>query len=174
MNLPIVASNDVLFISDSDYEANEVKVAINQKTKLDDRINQSDYSPNQYFKSEQEMTSLFSDYHESIENISEIVKMCNFKLPEFKYHLPSFSNPSDKDDKTYFNDLCVDGLNDYLSSSVLDKEIYQNRLTREIDVIQSMGFASYFLIVQEFILWAKNNDVPVGPGRGSGRSEDVV
>ena len=78
LNLPIIASNDVLFISDSDYEANEVKVAINQKTKLDDRINQSDYSPNQYFKSEQEMTSLFSDYHESIENISEIVKMCNF------------------------------------------------------------------------------------------------
>ena len=174
LNLPIVASNDVLFISDSDYEANEVKVAINQKTKLDDRINQSDYSPNQYFKSEQEMTSLFSDYHESIENISEIVKMCNFKLPKFKYHLPSFSNPSDKDDKTYFNDLCVDGLNDYLSSSALDKEIYQNRLTREIDVIQSMGFASYFLIVQEFILWAKNNDVPVGPGRGSGAGSLVA
>jgi DNA polymerase-3 subunit alpha len=174
LDLPIVASNDVLFISDSDYEANEVKVAINQKTKLDDRINQSDYSPNQYFKSEQEMTSLFSDYPESIENISEIVKMCNFKLPEFKYHLPNFSNPSDKDDKTYFNDLCVDGLNDYLSSSDLDKEIYQNRLTREIEVIQSMGFASYFLIVQEFILWAKNNDVPVGPGRGSGAGSLVA
>ena len=174
LDLPIVASNDVLFISDSDYEANEVKVAINQKTKLDDRINQSDYSPNQYFKSEQEMASLFSDYPESLENISEIVKMCNFKLPDFKYHLPNFSNPSDKDNKTYFNDLCVDGLNNYLSASSLDKKIYQNRLSREIDVIQSMGFASYFLIVQEFILWAKNNDVPVGPGRGSGAGSLVA
>jgi DNA polymerase-3 subunit alpha len=174
LDLPIVASNDVLFISDSDYEANEVKVAINQKTKLDDRINQSDYSPNQYFKSEQEMASLFSDYPESLENISEIVKMCNFKLPDFKYHLPNFSNPSDKDNKIYFNDLCVDGLNNYLSASSLDKKIYQNRLSREIEVIQSMGFASYFLIVQEFILWAKNNDVPVGPGRGSGAGSLVA
>jgi DNA polymerase-3 subunit alpha len=144
LNLPIVASNDVLFISDSDYEANEVKVAINQKTKLDDRINQSDYSPNQYFKSEQEMASLFSDYPESIENISEVVKMCNFKLPEFKYHLPSFSNPSDKDDKTYFNDLCVDGLNDYLSLSDLDKEIYQNRLKREIRCHSIYGLCKLF------------------------------
>ena len=74
------------------------------------------------------MTSLFSDYPESIENISEVVKMCNFKLPKFKYHLPSFSNPSDKDDKTYFNDLCVTGLNDYLSLSDLEKDIYQYRL----------------------------------------------
>ena len=96
LNLPIIATNDVLFISDSDYEANEVKVAINQKTKLDDRINQNDYSPNQFFKTEQEMISLFSDYPTSIQNIYEIVKMCNTKLPEFKYHLPKFSNPSKK------------------------------------------------------------------------------
>jgi len=174
LDLPIVASNDVLFISDSDYEANEVKVAINQKTKLDDRVNQNEYSPSQYFKSEDEMISLFSDYPESIQNISEIVKMCNFKLPKFKYHLPEFSNPSNKDDKTYFNDLCVEGLDNYLSSSKLDKEIYQKRLSREIDVIQSMGFASYFLIVEEFIQWAKNNDVPVGPGRGSGAGSLVA
>ena len=174
LNLPIVATNDVLFISDSDFEANEVKVAINQKTKLDDRINQNDYSPNQFFKTEQEMISLFSDYPASIQNIYEIVKMCNTKLPEFKYHLPKFSNPSDKDDITYFNDLCIDGLNEYLITTDLNKEVYKKRLIREIDVIQSMGFSSYFLIVQEFILWAKNNDVPVGPGRGSGAGSLVA
>jgi DNA polymerase-3 subunit alpha len=174
LNLPIVATNDVLFISDSDYEANEVKVAINQKTKLDDRINQNDYSPNQFFKTEQEMISLFSDYPTSIQNIYEIVKMCNTKLPEFKYHLPKFSNPSDKDDITYFNDLCIDGLNEYLITADLNEEVYKKRLIREIDVIQSMGFSSYFLIVQEFILWAKNNDVPVGPGRGSGAGSLVA
>jgi DNA polymerase-3 subunit alpha len=174
LNLPIVATNDVLFISDSDYEANEVKVAINQKTKLDDRINQNDYSPNQFFKTEQEMISLFSDYPTSIQNIYEIVKMCNTKLPEFKYHLPKFSNPSDKDDITYFNDLCIDGLNEYLITADLNEEVYKKRLIREIDVIQSMGFASYFLIVQEFILWAKRNDVPVGPGRGSGAGSLVA
>ena len=174
LNLPIVATNDVLFISDSDFEANEVKVAINQKTKLDDRINQNDYSLNQFFKTEQEMISLFSDYPASIQNIYEIVKMCNIKLPEFKYHLPKFSNPSDKDDITYFNDLCIDGLNEYLITTDLNKEVYKKRLIREIDVIQSMGFSSYFLIVQEFILWAKNNDVPVGPGRGSGAGSLVA
>ena len=174
LNLPIVATNDVLFISDSDYEANEVKVAINQKTKLDDRINQNDYSPNQFFKTEQEMISLFSDYPTSIQNIQEIVKMCNTKLPAFKYHLPKFSNPSDKDDITYFNDLCINGLNEYLKTTDLNKEVYKKRLIREIDVIQSMGFSSYFLIVQEFILWAKNNDVPVGPGRGSGAGSLVA
>ncbi len=174
LNLPIVATNDVLFISDSDYEANEVKVAINQKTKLDDRINQNDYSPNQFFKTEQEMISLFSDYPTSIQNIYEIVKMCNTKLPAFKYHLPKFSNPSEKDDITYFNDLCINGLNEYLKTTDLNKEVYKKRLIREIDVIQSMGFSSYFLIVQEFILWAKNNDVPVGPGRGSGAGSLVA
>ena len=174
LKLPIVATNDVLFISDSDYEANEVKVAINQKTKLDDRVNQNDYSPNQYFKTEQEMITLFSNYTASIQNISEIVKMCNTKLPDFKYHLPKFSNPSKKDDVTYFNDLCTDGLNEYLATTSLDEEVYKKRLLREIDVIQSMGFASYFLIVQEFILWAKNNDVPVGPGRGSGAGSLVA
>jgi DNA polymerase-3 subunit alpha len=174
LNLPIVATNDVLFISDSDYEANEVKVAINQKTKLDDRINQNDYSPNQFFKTEQEMISTFSDYPSSIQNIYEIVKMCNTKLPAFKYHLPKFSNPSEKDDITYFNDLCINGLNEYLSNTDLNEEVYKKRLIREIDVIQSMGFSSYFLIVQEFILWAKNNDVPVGPGRGSGAGSLVA
>ena len=64
-------------------------------------------SPQGFFKTEQEMTSLFSDYPTSIQNIYEIVKMCNTKLPAFKYHLPKFSNPSDKDDITYFNDLCM-------------------------------------------------------------------
>jgi DNA polymerase-3 subunit alpha len=174
LQLPVVASNDVLFISETDFEANEVKVAINTKTKLDDRVNQTDYSFNQYFKTPKEMNSLFSDIPAAISNVSEIVKMCNFKMPEFKYHLPKFSNPTNKDDITYFKDLCDEGLRDYIGHSSLDKDKYQIRLEREIDVIQKMGFASYFLIVQEFIQWAKNNDVPVGPGRGSGAGSLVA
>ena len=174
LDLPIVASNDVLFISETDFEANEVKVAINTKVKLDDRVNQIDYSPNQYFKTTKEMKSLFNDIPSAISNVSEIVKMCNFKLPTFKYHLPKFSNPTNKDDITYFKDLCDNGLREYLTNSSLNEDKYQNRLDREIDVIQKMGFASYFLIVQEFIQWAKNNDVPVGPGRGSGAGSLVA
>ena len=174
LQLPVVASNDVLFISETDFEANEVKVAINTKTKLDDRVNQTDYSSNQYFKTPKEMKSLFSDIPAAITNVSEIVKMCNFKMPEFKYHLPKFSNPTNKDDITYFKDLCEEGLRHYIAHSPIDKEKYQTRLEREINVIQKMGFASYFLIVQEFIQWAKNNDVPVGPGRGSGAGSLVA
>ena len=173
-NLPIVASNDVLFISDSDYEANEVKVSINQKTKLDDRVNQNDYSPNQFFKSKKDMNILFHDYKSVMENISQIIKRCNFKFPKFQYHLPKFSNPTKKNDTQYFKELCDEGLQKYLLPKELNANKYQDRLNREISVIQEMGFASYFLIVQEFISWAKSNDVPVGPGRGSGAGSLVA
>ena len=173
-DLPIVASNDVLFMTDSDYEANEVKVSIIQKTKLDDRVNQDDFSPNQYFKSEDEMSTLFNDYASALENISNIVQRCNFKFPKFKYHLPKFSNPTQKKDTQYFDDLCEEGLNKYMQTKNLDETQYKERLKNEISVIQKMGFASYFLIVQEFISWAKVNDVPVGPGRGSGAGSLVA
>ncbi len=167
-NLPVVATNDVHFISDSDFEANEVKVAINQKTKLDDRINQNDYSSFQYFKDQNEMMESFSDIPSSLKNIEEITKRCNFKLPKFKYHLPKYTNPSNMDDLTFFKEVCKKGLHEYLiSKDIQNTDEYELRLASEIEVIQSMGFTSYFLIVQEFISWAKNNDVPVGPGRGS-------
>ena len=174
LDLPIVASNDVLFINDSDYEANEVKVSIIQKTKLDDRANQDEYSPNQYFKPQDEMISLFQDQISALTNISNIVERCNFKFPKFRYHLPKFSNPTDKDDDQYFRDLCDEGLEKYLKSCDSDRKKYTDRLDNEISVIQKMGFASYFLIVQEFISWAKDNDVPVGPGRGSGAGSLVA
>ncbi len=174
LSLPIVASNDVLFINDADYEANEVKVSIIRKTKLDDRANQNEYSANQYFKSQDEMTSLFKDQTSALTNISNIVERCNFKFPKFKYHLPKFSNPTSEDDDQYFQDLCDKGLNKYLESCGFDRSKYTNRLSNEISVIKKMGFASYFLIVQEFIAWAKDNDVPVGPGRGSGAGSLVA
>ena len=174
LSLPIVASNDVLFMNDTDYEANEVKVSIIQKTKLDDRANQDEYSPDQYFKTQDEMLSLFKDQTTALENISNIIERCNFKFPKFKYHLPTFSNPTEKDDDQYFRDLCDEGLNKYLKSNDYYKRKYTDRLDNEISVIRKMGFASYFLIVQEFISWAKDNDVPVGPGRGSGAGSLVA
>ena len=174
LSLPIVASNDVLFMNDTDYEANEVKVSIIQKTKLDDRANQDEYSPDQYFKTQDEMLSLFKDQTTALKNISNIIERCNFKFPKFKYHLPTFSNPTEKDDDQYFRDLCDDGLNKYLKSNDYYKRKYTDRLDNEISVIRKMGFASYFLIVQEFISWAKDNDVPVGPGRGSGAGSLVA
>ena len=87
--------------------------------------------------------------------MEHIIERCNFKFPDFKYHLPKFTNPSSKSDTQYFNDLCHDGLRDYLGSSTLDNKIYEERLEEEIRVINNMGFSSYFLIVQEFITWAR-------------------
>ena len=171
-NLPIVATNDVIFMTDSDYEANEVKVSIIQKTKLDDRVRSSDYSTNQYFKTKTEMASLYKDLDSAIKNVENIVERCNFKFPDFKYHLPKFKNPTTKSN-TYFNDLCHNGLKDYLDLTTIDNKSYEDRLDEEIRVINEMGFSSYFLIVQEFIMWAKN-DVPVGPGRGSGAGSLVA
>ena len=174
-DLPVVASNDVLFISESDFEANEVKVAINKKTKLNDRTNQKEFSPEQYLKTGDTMKEIFSDIPSALINVEQIVKQCNFKLPKFKYHLPKFPNPSDMDDSAYFEKVCYEGLEDYFDSSqISNKNDYRVRLKSEIEVIQSMKFTSYFLIVQEFILWAKDNDVPVGPGRGSGAGSLVA
>ena len=139
-NLPLVASNDVLFLSDSDYEANEVKVSIIKKTKLDDKVNQTDYSSSQYFKSEDEMKTLFDEHESALRNVDNIIKRCNFKFPNFKYHLPKFSNPTNKDDSQYFRDLCKKGLNKYNSLHNLDLPKYNQRLDNEISVIQKMGF----------------------------------
>ena len=120
------------------------------------------------------MKTLFDEHESALRNVDNIIKRCNFKFPNFKYHLPKFSNPTNKDDSQYFRDLCKKGLNKYNSLHNLDLPKYNQRLDNEISVIQKMGFASYFLIVQEFISWAKENNVPVGPGRGSGAGSLVA
>ena len=174
-NLPIVATNDVLFINKEDYLAHEVKVCINKKIKLEDRINQNEYTDQQYFKDYSEMTELYSDLPDAIENIGEIIKRCNTKIILKDYQLPVFDAPNSISTNEYFDKVVKLGLSEKLSTIHQSQhKIYKDRLDNEVKVIKEMGFESYFLIVHEFIDWAKKNDIPVGPGRGSGAGSLVA
>ncbi|MBH44339.1 MAG: DNA polymerase III subunit alpha [Gammaproteobacteria bacterium] len=175
LNLPIVASNDVLFMNSEDFETNETKVCINRKIKLDDRNKQTEFSDQQYFKSNTDMDKLFSDIPDAIENASHITRKCNLHIDTSNYYLPSFVSPKDMNNNEYFSKLAMEGLKTILDiKKIKNRENYIDRLQKEINVIQEMKFTDYFLIVQEFISWSKKNSIPVGPGRGSGAGSLVA
>ena len=175
IKIPIIATNNVLFINKDDFESHEVKVCINKKIKLDDRIEQTEYTESQYFKTPDEMRDIFKDLPDSILNVSEIIKRCNLKLTLDTYHMPEFDAPAGIAVDQHFESVVRKGLEAKLSSINESKhESYFTRLDTEINVIKKMGFTSYFLIVHEFISWAKNNNIPVGPGRGSGAGSLVA
>ncbi len=185
MNLPVVATNDVRFVSADDFQAHEVRVCINQGVVLDDTRRPKNYTPQQYFRSSDEMEKLFADIPEALENTIEIAKRCNLTLTLGKNFLPNFPvpNPSQSID-AYFSQQAKLGLEERLkfaqhlmAQGFLPDEtrkIYENRLEFELKTILQMGFAGYFLIVADFIQWAKNNYIPVGPGRGSGAGSLVA
>ena len=175
MKVPIIATNNVLFVNKDDFESHEVKVCINKKIKLDDRIEQVEYTEDQYFKTPDEMKELFYDLPDSIANVGEIIKRCNLKLTLDTYHMPEFNAPDGIAVDNHFENVVRGGLEIKLSSLNKSKhEMYYARLNSEMSVIKKMGFTSYFLIVHEFIAWAKNNHIPVGPGRGSGAGSLVA
>ena len=174
-NSPIIATNNVIFLESSDFESHEIKVCINKKIKLDDRANQIDYTNQQYFKPEELMNELFNDIPDAIQNIKEVTQRCNLHLNLDTYHLPVFNAPQNTSPEIYFDNAVKKGLNTILKKSKDNlRDIYTNRLEKEIEVIKKMDFVSYFLIVHEFISWAKNNNIPVGPGRGSGAGSLVA
>ena len=173
--LPLVASNNVLFINQDDFEAHEVKVCINKKIKLEDRGEQSDYTEQQYFKSYDEMNKLFVDYPDAISNVGEIIKRCNMKIDLGTYHMPEFQAPENMTISQHFRNVVKEGLSKRIKNIESNNhQKYWDRLENEMKVINNMGFESYFLIVHEFISWAKSNDIPVGPGRGSGAGSLVA
>ena len=175
LSLPIVGTNHVLFLERSDFEAHEVRVCINKKIKIDDRNNQKEFSDEQYFKTEKELIDLFRDIPDAIENISEIIKKCNIHIPVGTYYLPVFNTPDKSNVDSYFDIIVEKGLEEIIRSKKdIDISKYRDRLKYEIAVIKKMGFVSYFLIVHEFIDWAKKNSIPVGPGRGSGAGSLVA
>jgi DNA polymerase-3 subunit alpha len=178
LNLPVIASNDVRFIAASDFEAHEARVCINQGRVLADPKRPHDYSEQQYFKTTEEMEALFADVPEALENTVELAKRCNLELTFGKYYLPDFPVPEGHTLDTYIRSLARAGLAERLAHhpmapgrSLAD---YEARLEREVDVIVEMGFPGYFLIVADFIGWAKDNGIPVGPGRGSGAGSVVA
>ncbi len=170
--LPLVASNDVRFLDRDDFEAHEARVCIAQGRVLDDPRRPRDYSPAQSLKSADEMAALFADVPEALENTVELAKRCNFELSLGKYYLPAFPVPSEHTLDTWIRTQATEGLGARLRKQPpadgFTHENYARRLDGELDTIVAMGFAGYFLIVADFINWAKDRGIPVGPGRGSG------
>jgi len=179
---PVVATNDVCFLEEKDFDAHEIRVCINQGRVLDDPRRPKDYSPEQYLKSAEEMSQLFADIPEALRNTVEIAKRCNLNLNLGEYFLPDFPIPAGMTIEEYFCKLSEQGLEERLQF-LFDTESpdfpeirkdYDQRLERELGVINQMGFPGYFLIVADFIRWGKEKDIPVGPGRGSGAGSLVA
>lgn len=178
LDCPAVATNDVRFLHREDFEAHEARVCIHQGRVLNDPKRPRDYTPDQYLKSAEEMAELFSDLPEALTNSVEIAKRCNLELLFGKYHLPAFPVPTEHTLESFIRTLAREGLEQRLSQRGValgfDRSAYEERLKIEVDVIIGMGFSGYFLIVADFINWAKKNGIPVGPGRGSGAGSVVA
>ena len=174
-NIPIVASNDVRFINKKDYQAHEVRVCINNGSYLKDEKRKSEYNENQYLKSSDEMQELFSDIPSAVENSCEIAKRCNVQLTLGDIAMPIFPLDNAQNENEYFESLVNLSLNKKITDkNIKNKEPYLNRIKTELGVIVEMGYSGYFLIVSDFVTWAKKNNIPVGPGRGSGAGSLVA
>ncbi|MDT8311653.1 MAG: DNA polymerase III subunit alpha, partial [Methylophaga sp.] len=181
LDLPVVASNDVRFLTPDQFEAHEAKVCIHEGRLLDDPRRPRVYSEQQYLRSPDEMAKLFADIPEALENTVEIAKRCNLQLTLGEHYLPDFPVPAGLTIEQFFAQESFQGLEKRLQVLFPEADArdaaraqYEQRLQTELDVTNEMGFAGYFLIVADFIRWAKNNGVPVGPGRGSGAGSLVA
>jgi DNA polymerase-3 subunit alpha len=177
--VPPVATNDVRFLAASDFEAHEARVCIHQGRVLDDPRRPRDYTEQQYLRTPEEMQALFADLPAALENSVEIAKRCNIELTLGKNYLPDFPVPEGMTIDEFFAEESRKGLEQRLQvlmpgAAEQKRQPYLERLEVEIGVINQMKFPGYFLIVADFIQWAKNNRIPVGPGRGSGAGSLVA
>ena len=167
--LKTVAANDVHFLNRSDHEAHDVLICIGTGKQLIDE-NRMHYTPEVYFKTAEEMREVFRDYPEACDATLEIAERCNVTLkldPSSSEKYPQFGTPDGSPREEYFRKLCYDGLERrYGKEKAADPDVV-TRLDYEINTINHLGFASYFLITADFIQWARDHDIPVGPGRGS-------
>ena len=179
-DLPVVATNEVVFLTEDLFDAHEIRVAIHDGYTMVDPRRPKNYSAQQYLRSEEEMCELFSDIPEALENSVEIAKRCNVTVRLGEYFLPNFPTEG-----LAIEDFLIkkseEGLERRLAFLFPDEKVraerrpeYDERLKIELEVVNNMGFPGYFLIVMEFIQWSKDNDVPVGPGRGSGAGSLVA
>ena len=181
-NCPVVATNDVRFLTQDEFEAHEARVCINERRTLDDPRRPHHYAEQQYLRSPEEMYALFSDIPEALENSIEIARRCNLELQLGKPFLPNYPIPEGMTLDDFFRRESEQGLAERLAALydttapdfAATRQHYQERLDFELGIINQMGFPGYFLIVMEFIQWAKDNGIPVGPGRGSGAGSLVA
>lgn len=178
--LPVVATNEVVFLTADDFDAHEIRVAIHDGYTLMDKRRPRRYSPQQYLRSQDEMCELFADIPEALENTVEIAKRCNVTVRLGEYFLPNFPT-GDMTTEDFLVMKSKEGLEERLEFLFPDPAVraerrpeYDERLDIELKVINQMGFPGYFLIVMEFIQWSKDNGIPVGPGRGSGAGSLVA
>jgi len=178
----VVASNDVRFLKAEEFDAHETRVCIHDGRTLDDPRRPRLYSEQQYLRTAAEMETLFSDLPEALQNSVEIAKRCTLEIELGKNYLPDFPTPEGMTLDDFLREESRRGLEKRLER-ILDpaaadyaerRKEYEERLEIELDVIIQMGFPGYFLIVADFIQWAKDNDIPVGPGRGSGAGSLVA
>ncbi|MGA8007704.1 MAG: DNA polymerase III subunit alpha [Burkholderiales bacterium] len=181
LGLPVVATHPVQFLDPGDFKAHEARVCIAQGYVLGDQRRPRLFTPEQHFKTQEEMALLFADIPQALENSVEIARRCNLEIELGKSRLPAFPTPPGVTLDDYLAQQADAGLATRLEKLFLDSgergrqaPRYRARLEFEIATIVQMGFAGYFLIVADFINWAKTNGVPVGPGRGSGAGSLVA
>jgi DNA polymerase-3 subunit alpha len=181
LGLPVVATHPVQFLAPEDFKAHEARVCIAQGYVLGDQRRPRQFTPEQYLKSQEEMARLFADVPQALDNALEIARRCNLQIELGRSRLPAFPTPPGVTLDQYLRRQAGQGLAARLANLFADvaeraraAARYQARLDFEIRTIIQMGFAGYFLIVADFINWAKQNGVPVGPGRGSGAGSLVA
>jgi len=172
--IDLVATNDLHYIYDTDQEAHDILLCIQTGKKVTDE-NRMRYDGGQYYlKSPEEMAELFPYAPEAITNTHKIAERCHVTIEFGHYKLPHFQVPEGYTSESYLRKLCQEGLERKYHDSEYDKQMLQDRLDYELDTISSMGFVDYFLIVWDFIKYAKDHGIPVGPGRGSAAGSIVA
>ncbi|MBD3813581.1 MAG: PHP domain-containing protein, partial [Betaproteobacteria bacterium] len=181
LNLPAVATHPIQFIAPDDFKAHEARVCIAEGMMLGDPRRPRPFTAEQYFKTPDEMAELFADLPEALANSVEIAKRCNLTLELGKSRLPDFPTPDGMSLDDYMRQRAFEGLHERMAHLYPDEveraaklPEYIERLEFELGTIIQMGFPGYFLIVADFIQWAKANGCPVGPGRGSGAGSLVA
>ncbi|OGI14786.1 MAG: DNA polymerase III subunit alpha [Candidatus Moranbacteria bacterium RIFCSPHIGHO2_01_FULL_54_31] len=164
--IPLVAASDVHYVKREHAEIQDILLCIRDNKKVTDKERFSMMALDLSLRSGEEMAEIFKDVQEAIENTGKIAEACHFKIPMGENHLPEFPLPEGKTSDGYLRELCELGLKKRYGDADITEE-YRTRMDYELSVIEKTGFAHYFLIVQDFVNWAKNNGVVVGPGRGS-------
>ena len=178
--LPMVATNDVRFLSSDEFEAHEVRVCIRSQQRVNDSERVREYSKEQYLREESVMREAFENYPRAIANTEQIALRCNCQLELRRTLLPAYPTPEGESMDDYLDRQASEGLTvrlERLASSgqmVGEESDYRKRLGHELEVIHETGFSGYFVIVADFVQWARDNDIPVGPGRGSGAGSLVA
>ncbi len=164
LGLPLVATNDVHYLTKKHAASHEALLCIQTQATLDDPKRMHFQTDEFYFKSPEEIKNIFKDLPEAVVNSREVAQRCNLELSFKEYHLPRYTPPVGKTKEEYLRELCDEGLKRRYGAIT---DALQKRLEHELKIIHDMGFVSYFLIVWDFIHYAKNKGIPVGPGRGS-------